>query len=244
MARSKESHIRSALTRVLSRRWIARRARELGVVKRRRKVDIVALVTTLVLSFERGARRSVVSLRRAYAAATGTTLAASAFYDRFPLPLVQLLRELTESTFADLTQSPSRLNGALAAFTRLLVADGSLLRLRDELEADYPSVWTNHTRASAKLHVVIDAVTRTPRHVRVAPGSSHDLTLMTLDACCIGSLYVFDLAYYQGKLFHQIIGRRRPFPLPREEGRQLQGRRGRRSCMGWAKAPGPRAGHA
>jgi hypothetical protein len=78
MARSKESHIRSALTSVLSARRIARRARELGVVKRRRKVDIVALVTTLVLSFERGARRSVVSLRRAYGAATGTTLAASA----------------------------------------------------------------------------------------------------------------------------------------------------------------------
>jgi IS4 transposase len=207
MARSKESHIRGALTSVLSPRRIARRARELGIVKRRRKVHVVALVTTLVLSFERGARRSVASLRRAYAAATGTTLAASAFYDRFTSPLAQLLRELSERAFADLAQRSSKLHGALAAFTRLLVADGSLLRLRDELEADYPSVWTNHTRASAKLHVVIDAVTRTPRHVRIAPGSSHDLSLMTLDACCIGSLYVFDLAYYQGKLFHQIIER-------------------------------------
>jgi hypothetical protein len=120
---------------------------------------------------------------------------------------VQLLRELTESAFADLAQGSSKLHGVLSAFARLLVADGSLLRLRDELEADYPSVWTNHTRASAKLHVVIDAITRTPRRVRIAPGSSHDLTLMTLDACCIGSLYVFDLAYYQGKLFHQIIER-------------------------------------
>jgi hypothetical protein len=68
-------------------------------------------------------------------------------------------------------------------------------------------VWTNHTRASAKLHVVIDAMTRSPRQVRIAPGSSHDLSLMTLDACCIGSLYVFDLAYYQGKLFQKIIER-------------------------------------
>ncbi|HSQ65332.1 MAG TPA: IS4 family transposase [Polyangiaceae bacterium] len=123
------------------------------------------------------------------------------------MPLVQLLRELTERAFADLASRPSKLNDALSAFARLLIADGSLLRLHDELEVDYPSVWTNHTRASAKLHVVIDGATRTPRRVRIAPGSSHDLSLMQVDACCIGSLYVFDLAYYQGKLFQQILER-------------------------------------
>ncbi len=148
MTRHEESHIRDALTSVLSPCWIRRRARELGIVQRQRKVDIVALVTTLALSFDRGARRNVASLRRAYAAATGTTLAASAFYDRFTSPLVQLLRELTERAFAELARRTSKLHDTLSAFARLLIADGSLLRLRDELEADYPSVWTNYMRAS------------------------------------------------------------------------------------------------
>jgi putative transposase len=235
MARSKESHIRGALTSVLSPRRIARRARELGIVKRRRKVHVVALVTTLVLSFERGARRSVASLRRAYAAATGTTLAASAFYDRFTSPLAQLLRELSEHAFADLAQHPSKLHGALAAFARLLVADGSLLRLRDELEADYPSVWTNHTRASAKLHVVIDAVTRTPRHVRIAPGSSHDLSLMTLDCLLHWQLVRLRSGLLPRKAISPDHRAWWPFPLPREEGCQLRDHRRRRSHLGRAQ---------
>jgi putative transposase len=77
----------------------------------------------------------------------------------------------------------------------------------DALERHYPSVWTNHTRASAKVHVIMNGTTRTPERVCIAPGSSHDLPLMRLEACCIGSLYLFDLAYYQGKLFRRIIER-------------------------------------
>ena len=64
-------------------------------MKRARKVDIVALVCTLVLGFDRGAKRTVASLRRAYAMSTETTLAPSAFYDRFTPALAELMRELT-----------------------------------------------------------------------------------------------------------------------------------------------------
>jgi hypothetical protein len=50
---------------------------------RERRVDIAALVYTWVLGFDRSAKRTLASFRRAYAIATGTTLARSAFYDRF-----------------------------------------------------------------------------------------------------------------------------------------------------------------
>lgn len=65
-------------------------------MKRARKVDIVALVCTLVLGFDRGAKRTVASLRRAYAMSTETTLAPSAFYDRFTPALAELMRELED----------------------------------------------------------------------------------------------------------------------------------------------------
>ena len=84
MARREESSIRQALTSVLSPQLIRRRATKLRAVKRARKVDIVALVYTLVLGFDRGAKRTVASLRRAYAMSTETTLAPSAFYDVSP----------------------------------------------------------------------------------------------------------------------------------------------------------------
>lgn len=207
MTRSVTSHIREALTSLLSPQFIRHHATALGAVKRRRKVDVVALVCTLVLAFARGRTRSLASLRRAYAAATGTTLAASAFYDRFTPALAKLMQKLTERALAKLAQDGTKRRRAFGVFAKLLIADGSLVRLPDALERHYPSVWTNHTRASAKLHVIMNGTTRTPDHVEIAPGSTHDLTLMSVEACCIGSLYVFDLAYYQGKLFCRIVER-------------------------------------
>ena len=70
MAQGQASHIRAALTSLLSPQLIRRRAAALGAVKRRRKVDVVALVYTLVLGFDRGRERTLACLRRAYISAT------------------------------------------------------------------------------------------------------------------------------------------------------------------------------
>ena len=205
MTRNRGNHIRNALTSLISPQLIRRRARDLGVVKRQRKVDVVALVYTLVLGFDRGAKRSLASLRRTYASCSGVTLAPSAFYDRFTPQLAELMKQLTVCAFDRLRHSSSRLKRTLAAFTKVFLADGSVIRLHPDLEDHYPSVWTNHMKASAKLHVVMDGATRTPEILRVVPGSSHDVTLMSAGPWCRGTLFIFDLAYYQGKLFHQII---------------------------------------
>ena len=158
-----------------------------------------------MLGFGRGRTRTLAALRRAYALATGVTLAPSAFYDRFTPELAELMRQLTEVAFAKLANSDSRLALALSAFAKVFVVDGSLIRLRDALEADYPSVWTNHTKASAKLHVVIDGAHRTPEQIQIVPGARHDLNLLAVGPWCRSSLLLFDLAYYQGKLFRKII---------------------------------------
>ena len=205
MTRNRGNHIRNALTSLISPQLIRRRARDLGVVKRQRKVDVVALVYTLVLGFDRGAKRSLASLRRTYASCSGVTLAPSAFYDRFTPQLAELMKQLTVCAFDRLRHSSSRLKRTLAAFTKVFLADGSVIRLHPDLEDHYPSVWTNHMKASAKLHVVMDGATRTPEILRIVPGSSHDVTLMSAGPWCRGTLFIFDLAYYQGKLFHQII---------------------------------------
>ena len=95
MARQRESHIRRQITSLIPPQLIRRRGRDLGVVQRHRKVDIVAFVYTLVLGFATSRRRSLAGLRRAYALATGTTLASSAFQDRFTPALAELMKQLT-----------------------------------------------------------------------------------------------------------------------------------------------------
>lgn len=205
MAQRRESHIRRELTRLISPQLIRARARKLGAVKRRRKVDIVALVYTLVLGFGCGRRRTLAGLRRDYALATGTTLAASAFQGRLTPELAEVMRQLAERALAGLARGKSRLQMALRAFKRIFIADGSLIRLGDALQDDYPSVFTNHMKASAKVHMVIDALKRTPVITRIVPGSMHDLRAMTVDERFAGALLLFDLAYYQGELFQRII---------------------------------------
>jgi putative transposase len=204
MARREGSQIWRALTSLLSPRWIRRRARQLGVVKRERKVDVVALVAALVLGFDGAQRRTIAGFRRAYELATGTTLAPSAFYERLTPELAALLRELTFRALEKLGRQTGRMQLALSAFIEVFVADGSLVRLGDALEPWYPSVFTNHTKASAKVHVVMDARTRTPRSLELHPGSRHDVTILSVGPWVKGRLLVLDLAYYQGKLFTAI----------------------------------------
>ena len=71
MAQRGSDHIQRTLTSVLPRRRIGAMARRLGVVQRRRKLDVVALVYTLVLGFSTGNRRTLSGLRRGYFRATG-----------------------------------------------------------------------------------------------------------------------------------------------------------------------------
>jgi len=204
MARTRFSQIHRQMTSILSPQRIGSLARALGVVRRRRKVEIVPLVYTLVLGLG-GGRRTFASLRRAYQHATGTSLAPSAFQDRFTPRLAELMRRLATSAFERLGRRGSRTHLALDAFSKVFIADGSLVRLGDSLEHLFPSVWTNHTKASAKLHVVADGMTRTPLITHIVPGSRHDLHMFDPGPWCRGALLIFDLAYYQGRLFEKIL---------------------------------------
>lgn len=204
MTHRRDSQIFRELTSVIPKGRVRRRARELGVVRRRRKVDVVALVNSLVLGFDGGKERTIAGLRRAYERSTGTTLAPSAFYDRLTPELGQLLRELADDAFASLDAAGARMRLALAAFEKVFIADGSLVRFHDSLEADFPSVWSNHMKASGKLHVVMNAAGRIPKRVDLVPGSRHDLNVIDIGPWLKGGLLLVDLAYYQGDLFKAI----------------------------------------
>ena len=104
--------------------------------------NIVALVFALVLGFERGARRSLASFRRAYCSSTGVALAPSTFYGRFTPEFSELMKQLTTHAFEHMKEGTSRLQRTLAAFAKVFIADGSLVRLHPNLQDDYPSVST------------------------------------------------------------------------------------------------------
>ena len=89
MACSNPPLLGEALASSLPRDHVEATARRLEVVKRKRKVDIVALVWTLVLGFQAGTQRTIDALRTTYQTATGDTLERSSFYARLTAPLAK-----------------------------------------------------------------------------------------------------------------------------------------------------------
>jgi IS4 transposase len=179
-------------------------ARELGVVKRQRKVDIAVFVGAVVLGFATGAQRSLAGMRRAYERCTGQMLAPSAFYARFSRELAQLLKRLMEEVMADLQQHSPKLKHALGRFEQVLAADGSLIKLHENLAKRYPSVFPNKMGAGAKLHVVINVAGRSARSVQLVSGSRHDVTILKVGPWVASKLLLMDLAYRKGLLLKRI----------------------------------------
>jgi IS4 transposase len=204
MALREDTSLRRSLTSILAPKRIHTLAQQLGVVRRQRKVDIVALVYTLALGFSVGNRRSLAGLRRAYERATGTTLAPSAFYDRFTDQLAQLLEQLAVEALSKLERRRRRLSGTFQAFQQVLAVDSTLLRLHNALEEAFPSVWTNYMRASAKLNVVMNVVGRGAKRLQLAAGRTHDMHLLRPGRWMRGKLLIADLAYFQSEMFTAI----------------------------------------
>jgi putative transposase len=199
-----DNPIRAAVGSVLAPERINALGRELGVLKRQRKLCLAAFIGALALGFAAGAQRSLAGMRRAYERCTGQSLAPSAFYDRFTQQMVPLLRRLVNDTMAELQQQAPKLRHAFARFNQVLAADGSLVQLHKSLARQYPSVFPNKVGAAAKLHVVINVAGRSARSVQLVSGKRHDVTLLKVGPWVAGNLLILDLAYRKGLLYKRI----------------------------------------
>jgi putative transposase len=204
MAARQRSSIPAELRSLFPTRWLNAAARESGLVTRRRKVAPAHLFWTLVLGFAVGHRRSLASLRRFFQASTGVGLVASSFYDRFTIGTVRFLRRALARA-ADRLGGPSgMLRGHLARFKDLLVADATVLRLHDALARAFPGCRTNHTRAAAKLHLVMSVLGAGPRGVSVTGERVNERRRLKIGPWVAGRLLLFDLGYFKWQLFERI----------------------------------------
>jgi hypothetical protein len=70
MAASESTPLTSAVTRLLTRPMVEEEALRFGIVQRRRKVDVFALVCVLTLGFQVGSTRTIEAFRLAHDCAT------------------------------------------------------------------------------------------------------------------------------------------------------------------------------
>ncbi len=204
MARRQSIGIRAELTSLISTRRLNFLARLSGLVQRRRKVDPMALFWTIVLGFGAGPERTLAGLRRAYQRSTGATLVPSAFYDRFTKSLAVFFRYVVEELLERLQETETRFQGVLQSFRDVVVTDSTLVKLHDLLERRYPACRTNHTRAAAKLHLVMSVKGEGPRSVKLTSGRQHDSPVFRVGCWVRDRLLVFDLGYFRYQLFDRI----------------------------------------
>lgn len=204
MARSQSIGIRRQLTSLISTREINEYARWSGVVRRRRKVEPAALLWAVVLGFAAGGKRSLAGMRRAYEQSTGTQMVPSVFYDRFTKALAAFFRTIVGVLLERVEETTPSLKGILQAFRDVLVTDSTLVRLHALLERSFPACRTNHTKAAAKLHVVMSVQGRGMRSVKLSSGRQHDGPVLKVGRWVRDRLLLFDLGYFRYSLFDRI----------------------------------------
>ena len=196
--------LRTALQSCFSDTWLRETARAHGAVARQRKVDIARFFWALVLGFSTGHERTLAQLHRAFELASGVAISRSGFYERFTPNLVAFLKAAVLHAVAALADRGGTISGKLAGFHDLIVADSSVIRLRDALKKWYPACRTNHTRAALKLHVVMSVTGASPRSLQIRGERTHDSRLLRIGPWVKGRLLLFDLGYFSYSLFERI----------------------------------------
>ena len=203
MARSKSIDIRATLTTLLTGRELRELAATTGFVRRRRKLDPVAMFWTLALGFGAGTTRSFASLRRLYGRVSGAPLAAASFHDRFDASLVRLLRAALALVVQRLAASSVDRTGKalLARFEDVVAADASVIQVHRQLAKRFAGTRTNSSPAAAKLHLAMSVAGHGATRVKLTGERVKDHRAFAIGPWVRGRLLLFDLGYFRYQMF-------------------------------------------
>lgn len=196
--------LQSSLRKLLPRALVEEQARACGAFKRMRKVDPFKFVWTIVLGFATADTRTLAGFRRIHQLVTNQSLEESSFYDRFSPAFVVLLRRLLDHVI-DISWGLNRVaTGRLKQFRDILITDSTVIRLHHLLAKSFPACRTNHTRAAAKVHLIMCAAGAGKQSVKVTSERRHDRRAFVLGPWVRGKLLLFDLGFFDYRLFCRI----------------------------------------
>ena len=204
MAQKQESNIRNILSSLFSEKWIEKKSRETGFIKRSRKIDPVAFFWTLVFGFGIGNSRTFASLRRCYQTEIGESIVPSSFYDRFTSCLVNLMKAALIHLLETASEPTRALKGQLAAFKDVVAVDSTVLKLHEMLARKYAGTRITTSKAAAKLNLAMSVTGRGPHTVKIAPERVTEPKIMKIGRWVEGRLLIFDLGYYCYEAFCRI----------------------------------------
>ncbi len=201
-----DNRIPKLLTSLFSEAWLNQQAQEAGAVRRRRKVHFAAFFWSMVLGFGVSKDRSIADMRRRYECATSTTIEESSYYNRFTKGLVKVLKRAVARGLDHLAATTKRkLESTWSCFRDLLLFDATVIRLHHLLEKAYSATRTNHSKAAAKLHMVLSVADQSRNQVKLTSERVDDRSpWKRVGKWVEGRLLLFDLGYYSFHLFARI----------------------------------------
>ncbi len=149
----------SILATAVSREEVAAKARELGVVRRSRKVDAYGLLMAVVLGLSVRGSTVLSRLHRAWCRMTGQRLARSTFWDRLTSPFMQLVKWLLDRLVSQSREHAVRPPGKLSQFRDVLALDSSVVQVHQSLRDRWPGTRTNSAPAAIKVHALVRVFT-------------------------------------------------------------------------------------
>ncbi len=204
MTRSSRLSVRRTLRKLLPEQVVLDAAATSGAFQRVRKIDPFAFIWTLLLGSTSGRVRQLAELRRAFERVAGVTVEESSFYDRFTPALSAMLSILLERVLAHTLGSGRRARGRLAAFSSIMVADSTVVRLHRLLAKAFPGTRTPQAPAALKAHVLFTVTGAGKQSVHITSERRSDRRTMTLGPWIRGKLLIVDLGYFDYRLLARI----------------------------------------
>jgi IS4 transposase len=180
-------------------------ARETGVVKRERKIDVVILFWVTTLGFGVRFLSTIRGLKRKYEEKAKTTLSISSFHDRFTPEMAEFLRKCVLHAIEFQAQQTGRvLDDKLKRFKDLVIQDSTIIRLHESLAKVWPAARAKKIAAGVKVSCIVSAVADSPKSVRIYPERTSEAKILRLGPWLRDRILLIDLGYFKYLFFDRI----------------------------------------
>jgi putative transposase len=201
-----DTELRTFVTSKLPESLILDSAKQLGIIRRNARFELVLFVWTLTLCSFSASTASVAHFYRQYLNLSSWYLSRSTFYARFHDQMAQLFARLFEHLLETTsTVSQHWLHEHLDLFDGVLALDSTTVALRKSLEHAWQACLKG--KSALKLHAIYNVLDMQLYRVQFSDAKTHDICgIKQVAQFCHRKLLLFDMAYISLEVLSQIQG--------------------------------------
>jgi len=190
--------------------FIEKKDRETGFMQRKRKLDPVLLIFSLIFGVSSYLKPTLEKIHRHYVDLDDnpkieTSICNQSFRKRFNYKLVDFLKSLMDNYIDQIVhQSPAHLKGIVEDFKDILVQDSSIIRISKKFYDLHPAAGSRDDSAGLKIHAVYSVVYHSVKNAIITTERVHDSKMLKIGPDVENILLINDLRYYSLKTFSKI----------------------------------------